>query len=334
MLAFYSTFAIILFALTSTLAFFPKSLYRRVPVRCLQTNLNAKVEFKSYKHKTWTLTYRFKPAAPGYENEGPYLLIHPVGIGLSSWFWEKVLDEWDGPAVYAPNLIGCGISEGSDPWNPEEQGLSFPLGWAQGCETLMQSTPSAGPFEMFRKKSSWTVVSQGGLARVGVTIAARNPESVQALVLASPPTWEEMVTAVPEKELNRNYEFLKSPILGKLAFRLLESRGAIEFFSNQFLFSDPCDTIWLDRAERELGVLSRPPVMAFNAGFCQHRSLEDELRTLDQRTLILVGADDKRQRKKYVENMKRCNINIVPGQNVLPWESPMAFMQALKDQRT
>ena len=33
------------------------------------------------------------------ENELPLLLVHPVGIGLSSWFWDKFLDEWQGGEV-------------------------------------------------------------------------------------------------------------------------------------------------------------------------------------------------------------------------------------------
>lgn len=244
------------------------------------------------------------------------------------------MDEWTGPALYAPNLIGCGISEGSDAWDPQKRGLSFPLGWAQGCEALMNeisssSSPLSGlPF--FGKARKWTIMSQGGLAPVAVLMAARNPDRIEKLVLASPPTWKDMTSAVPEKELARNYEFLKNPVWGRLAFRLLESRGAIEFFSNQFLFSKPCDAAWLDKAEQELGLEARPPVISFNAGFCQHRSYEEELRTLPQSTLILAGSNDKRPREDYSRYMKDCRMEVLSGLNVLPWESPNETAQALK----
>ena len=292
------------------------------------TENQQQIEIRSYEYDGWNLKYRYQPAAPGYENDSPLLLIHPVGIGLSSWFWTKIMSNYEnnnGPAIYAPNLIGCGISEGGDPWDPDERGLSFPLGWVKGCEALMTAVRDANGNE--RK---WKVVSQGGLAPVGVMLAYRNPNSVEILVLTSPPTWDDMTTPVPENELETNYNFLKSKILGNLAFKLLESRGAIEFFSNTFLFSDPCDAAWLDNAVYELCVEARPPVMAFNAGFCLHRSFEEELTTIDQLTLILSGIGDKRDRKEYVVKMKACQIQKLPGTNVLPWESPTDFVEAIR----
>jgi pimeloyl-ACP methyl ester carboxylesterase len=307
-----------------------------LPTLISAERVESSTEIRKYEYDGWNLTYRYKAASPGYENASPILLIHPVGIGLSSWFWEQFMAEWTGPAVYAPNLIGCGISEGGDAWDPDERGLSFPLGWAQGCEALMKSlgsgsSPLSGSSLIATDKNrKWTVMSQGGLAPVAVMMAARNPDMIDNLVLASPPTWKDMTTAVPEVELSRNYNFLRNPVWGRFAFKLLESRGAIEFFSNQFLFSDPCDPAWLDKAEHELGLKARPPVVCFNAGFCQHRSFEEELQTLPQSTLILAGHGDKRQREEYTSYMKDCRLQVLPGLNVLPWESPSETVQALK----
>lgn len=316
---------------------------------------------ESYEHDGWKLTYRHKPASVGCEEEPPVLLIHPVGIGLASWFWEPFMEAWRGPALYAPNLVGCGVSEGGDAWNPDERGLFIPLGWVRGCEALMnlidegddgdlhssgrdrrferQPTALASPATFFKSLVSrragsatpktWTVVTQGGLAPIGVLLAARNPTRVGNLVMASPPTWRDMTTAVPEEELSRNYSFLRSPLWGSLAFRLLESRKAIEFFSNQFLFSEPCDVAWLDKAENEFGVLARPPVQVFNAGLCMNRGLETELTALEQPTLIVQGIDDKRHREEYVDKMKNCQTESLPGQNVIPWEYPKEFARLL-----
>ena len=116
------------------------------------------------------------------------------------------------------------------------------------------------------------VISQGGLAPVGIMLAKRNPMQVETLMLTSPPTYKDITTAVPEAELQRNYNFLCSPVLGGLAFALLESRGLIQFFSNAFLFQGKCDEEWLDETQRELCVEARTPVQAFNAGLLQHRS--------------------------------------------------------------
>lgn len=273
------------------------------------------------------------------------LLVHPVGIGLSSWFWDRFLDAWEGPELYAPDLIGCGVENGSDPWDPDEKGLSFPLGWVEGCETLMQSIITSsdssrqrlGQFPFFKNSSrsntgKCVVVSQGGLAPVGVMLAARNPEVVSKLVLSCPPTWVDMTTPVPESELDRNYNFLRSPVFGPIAFGLLESRGAVEFFSNAILFEEKCDDQWLDLAKTGSVKDARSPVIAFNAGFCQHRSFQEELESLPQPTLVLSGTADSRSEKRqpYQTQMRDCVLQSLPGKNVLPWESPVQVCQAIR----
>jgi len=227
----------------------------------------ARTSIITYEYDGWNLSYRYKPPSTGHEKSPPLLLIHPIGIGLSSWFWDRFLESWTGSAVYAPNLIGCGVSEGGDAWDPDKRGLSIPLGWVKGCESLMKEI-STQQFDSPSNKIEWKVFAQGGLAPVGVMIAARNPDS-------------------------------------------------------------PCDTTWLDSADREIGPESRPPVMVFNSGFCLHRSYEEELRTLCQSTLILSGQDDKRQLQEYVQFMKECELKVLPGQNVLPWESPREVAEAV-----
>lgn len=295
------------------------------------------VSIRTYEYDGWTLSYRYKPAAPGYKLQAPLLLIHPVGIGLSSWFWNKFLAEWQGPAVYAPDLIGCGVKNGGSPYIPQERGLFFPLGWVQGCEALMQqqvlnALPLPGSV-VGQGANGWNVICQGGLAPIGVLLAARNPTTVSSLVLTSPPTWSEMTTAIPEAELSRNYDFLTNPLIEPLAFGLLETRWAIRFFSNLFLFANgDCDDEWLDLACNEIAIESRPPIAVFNAGFCNHRSFRQELETLQQPALILSGDDDKRVagREEYQPNMQDCTMESLPGQNVLPWESPELTCKAVK----
>lgn len=298
---------------------------------------------RTYDYDGWTLTYRYKPASPGYESQSPLLLIHPVGIGLASWFWENFMREWQGPAVYAPDLIGCGVKHGGSPYNPDERGLSFPLGWVQGCEALMNEVAANNPVSSVLNAlpiprlgfggGSWNVVCQGGLAPVGVMLAARNPTTVSSLVLTSPPTYKEMTTPIPESELERNYNFLRNEFVEPIAFGLLETQWAIEYFSNLFLFSKECDQQWLDSCCNEIDVKSRPPVQVFNAGFCNHRSFQQELESLPQPTLILSGNDDKRVsgRVEYQTKMKDCTLQSLPGQNVLPWESPGQVCEAVKN---
>ena len=300
---------------------------------------------ESYKYDGWTLTYRTttEDEAETKTNEDYHnvLLIHPVGIGLASWFWEPFLaalrekKSKSNPRIraYAPNLIGCGISEGSDAWNPDQRGIFLPLGWVKGCEALVNQINDRNEGTK-TKPQKWTVVTQGGLAPIGVLLAARNPELVETLVLTSPPTWKDMTNAVPPKELERNYSFLRSPLLGKLAFSILETRGLVEFFSNQFLFTQECDDTWLDKTEREMCAEARPPVQNFNAGMCMNRGLErelvEEIQTKIPNVLVVQGENDKRPRKEYEENMDNCELVTIKGTtNVVPWEDPEALADFL-----
>ncbi len=116
-----------------------------------------------YEHDGWRLAFRHKRAAAGRESDPPLLLVHPVGIGLSGWFWERFIEQWLGGEVFAPDLIGCGAS---DAWVPEERGLFLPLDWSRGCEALWRA----------RIRRPCVVVAQGGLAPVGVQLAAREAD--------------------------------------------------------------------------------------------------------------------------------------------------------------
>jgi pimeloyl-ACP methyl ester carboxylesterase len=328
-------------ALNAATSLFPEFSY---PSTEIAGKAAANVQLCTYEHDGYTLKYRYKPAAPGYEKEAPLLLIHPVGIGMSSWFWDELMEQWtDGGAIYAPDLIGCGIDNGSSAWKPEEKGMFFPLSWVRGCEALMQqfilknqnqNNPFIKNLPFAASSEKVTVVTQGGLAPVGVMLASRNPDTVGKLVMTSPPTWKDMTTAVPEKELESNYNFLKSP-LGSLAFGALESKGAIRFFSDVFLFEGKCDDKWLDRCMEECRYQeARPPIQAFNAGLMQHRSYIEELTSLPQPTVIVQGQDDVNripQRVDYESNMKECTLVTLPnGKNVLPWECPASFANVLK----
>ena len=60
---------------------------RARPLACAAGTTAHTFEFGGF-----TCAYRVKPAAPGAEAEPPLLLVHPVGIGLSSWFFDQLLD--------------------------------------------------------------------------------------------------------------------------------------------------------------------------------------------------------------------------------------------------
>jgi pimeloyl-ACP methyl ester carboxylesterase len=301
------------------------------------------ITIHTYKHKQWNLSYLYKPPSPGNESKPPIIFIHPIGVGLSSWFWTKVMKEYGSsydnsnndtndnnqdqgnPPMYAIDLIGCGLENGADKWDPNEKGLFFPLSWVEGVETFIQKLAL----------NSCTVVVQGGLAGVGISLSSRNPIStISKLILTSPPTYDDMINPVPQKELETNYNFLTNKLWGNLAFTILESRAAIKLFSNLFLFSEECDEEWLDYTMNGASYQdARTPVQVFNAGFVNHRSFEEEMVSLDQQVLIVSGTDDKRdsERVMYATNMKNCDRRAIDGTNVMPWENPRGTVALLKE---
>lgn len=279
----------------------------------MMTSNDGKTTTTTYNHdgQKLGLQYKLQPSSEKRNDCLPLILIHPVGIGLSSWFWEPFMEAWTYSDVFCPDLIGCG--QLGDEWNPGVKGMAFPLEWARQCETLIED---------FLNSQPCVVMVQGGLAPVGILLGQRNASTVKKLILCSPPTWSDLTTPLSQSLLKRNYDFLRSEY-GAAAFSLLERRWAIKFFSDLFLFADKADSIWIDRAINDCSIANRSAVAVFNAGLLQHRSYEEDLKELLQPTLILAGETDKRQfdRNPFKRNMLDCSLGTLPGCNVLPWES-------------
>lgn len=283
---------------------------------------NSAIDYRLFTHDGWTCAYRYKAAqSPECQRRyQPLLLIHPVGIGLSSWFWLNLMQKYRGE-VYAIDLIGCGTI-GGDMWDPQIRGMFFPRTWSEQCASLLLQRDIRRPC---------AVVCQGAVAPVGVLLTHSYPQFVSHLTLTSPPEYKDMIQPIPNFSLERNYRFYQSPVWGNLAFSALENRRAIQLFSNLFLFDSPItvDDIFVTNAIKECRdsnkVLLRNPIKAFNSGLLLHRSLKVELDSIRQPTLILCGESDSlrnKNRQGYQDFMKKCTLKIIRGKNILPWEFP------------
>ena len=243
---------------------------------------------KSHTFDGRRCTYMYSEPRIGVPpNRPPLLLVHPVGIGISSWLWEPFAEAWKshplgGSAVYAPDLLGCGASDRFG--NPEEEegggvdGLNeLPLSWVRQCEALLG--------EVVQRPA--VVVTQGGIAPLGIQLAGRYPApqigpaaapgavawggggflagalgrprakneraggSVAQLVMASPPQWENLCAALPSAKVEENLRRLRA--LPRWAYDVLSSRPAVRFFSDLFLFAKAvdgggCGELWLNKA--------------------------------------------------------------------------------------
>ena len=67
----------------------PQSALRATLLTCAAMSSTLHQEY--YEHDGWRLGFRHIRAAPGREAEPPLLLVHPVGIGLDSWFWDRFI---------------------------------------------------------------------------------------------------------------------------------------------------------------------------------------------------------------------------------------------------
>jgi len=289
-------------------------------VKDFPNNILSSLQTKTFEHQGWKCAYRYKEAKSASELP-PLVLVHPVGIGLSSWFWEPLMQQWEGEA-YALDLIGCGTL-GGDFWDPQERGMFFPLTWAQQVQTLIEN----------HIQKPCIVVCQGGTAPIGVVLA-KNSALVDRFVLTSPPIYSDMVYPLSNHTLQSNFDFYTS-WRGKIVFQLLENQRAISLFSNLFLFEDKADQNFIDLAtlECQSTIKLRPPIMAFNAGLLQHRSFYEDMQQIFQPTLILSGTSDRRakNRLEYATTIPNCNLETLPGFNVLPWEHAKETSDAIFD---
>ena len=282
----------------------------------------------TFNYNSFECSFRRKAAASGFESQPPLLLIHPVGIGLASWFWDQFLDEWNGGEVYVPDLIGCGDSQ---EWDPSEQGLFVPLDWVRQLETLWVA----------EIRRPMVVMSQGGLAPLAIQLASRMTDNwdgqraVCGLVLASPPEWTAISTGIDEAEVRRNYNqlatFLGPSPLGTLAFNALCARFFVKFFSDLFLFAEGgADDKFLDACCVEAVPEKRYPIIAFNAGLVLQRGLYAELTALQQPALVLAGeSGGKPKTDEYATFVPKARVERIAGKNVLPWEEPKPTCDAV-----
>mmetsp|Transcript_12957 Transcript_12957/g.39121 ORF Transcript_12957/g.39121 Transcript_12957/m.39121 type:complete len:358 (-) Transcript_12957:1338-2411(-) len=290
--------------------------------------LQTPIQQRAYRYDSWRLSYKF---APGSKELPAIVLVHPIGIGLGSWFWTPLIEalgKTTNAEVYAPDLIGCGDSE---PWRPQERGIFIPLDYSRQLEELWRQ-------EIQRP---CVVVAQGGLAPVAVHFATRQaddwdgPRNVERVALASPPGWPSLSRGAQSRDnVLRSYAAWSSRV-GQAAYDVLRRRPFVEFFSNAFLFAESADDEWLreccDGATRPG---AENPVFAFNAGIVNVRGLGEEMTAfMTQPVLLLEGERDakrKPSRDDYVAALADCQrVTVKNGLNVLPWEQPDATARAL-----
>ena len=286
---------------------------------------------QSYTWQGYRCTY---DRAPGLgESAVALVTMHPVGVGLSRRFWHRFSRQWPAQGgtapVYNPDLLGCG---GSD----RPRVAYYPEDWADQLYHFI-TTVVQRPV---------VLLVQGALATTALLMVDR-PDSdrwIRGLVLAGPPGWPLLTQSVPALQPRLLWNGFFGTAIGNAFFRYARRPAFLSSFSERQLFADPeaIDQEWLDLLAQGADLDNRYAVFSFLAGFWR-RDYTALVEAVQQPTLVLFGQaasgidrisrpDDAQQRlRDYLSHLPQGTGQLIPGRNVLPYESTAAFIGALQD---
>ncbi len=258
----------------------------------------------------------------------PLVLLHPIGVGLSRYFWHRFCREWrktghDNP-IYNPDLLGCGESD-------MPRIAYTPADWAQQMQYFLQTIV----------KKPVVLLVQGAELPVALALVQlqTEPNYIQALVLSGPPAWALIAQETPTWQQKVAWNLLDSPI-GSAFYRYARRRQFLRSFSERQLFADDSDidAQWLDTLENgAVNPASRYAVFSFLAGFWR-QNYEKAIATTSQPTLVVVGekassisktgrSETPEERMvEYVKHLPQGQAHKISGRNVLPYESTAEFI--------
>ena len=270
--------------------------------------------------------------ASNTSTEQQLLLVHPIGVGLSSRFWDRFVACWQAgnstPVLLNPNLLGCGTAPcPARPLTPED--------WAEPLIHLLRE----------QAKGPAVLVSQGASLPIALAIVDRAPELVSALVAISPPGWRVLKQEFPQSRARWLWRIFFDGLIGNLFYRYARRRRFLEEFSRKNLFARPesVDDEWLEMLKQGSRAMdTRWAVYSFLAGFWR-RNWEPQLTTLNIPVQILFGInatgigssktwDDLEERLgTYREKLPNASISTIPGRNVLPYESTEECVNSVRE---
>lgn len=298
---------------------------------------NWQTSLPSSEFYTWQ-NYRcayevYAPTDESTKIKTPLLLIHPIGVGLSRFFWHRFCQEWlntgDGHLIYNPDLLGCGESE-MPPL------AYYPIDWADQLQYFLKTVV----------KKPVILLVQGALLPVALTLIQKQtePNYIQGLVLSGPPSLSLMTTETPSWQQRVAWNVFLSP-LGRTFFLYARRRQFLQKFSEDKLFaeSSTVDNEWLDNLQKgAINSASRYAVFSFLAGFWR-QNYQQAIANTSQPTLVVVGEQASSISKlgksetpeerlaQYLKHLPQGEGSKIPGRNVLPYESTSEFVKVVRD---
>ncbi len=262
------------------------------------------------------------------------LLIHPIGVGLSRCFWNRFIEAYlsrDLPlSVYNLDLLGCGQSD-------LPRLAYYPEDWASQLQYFIENTI----------KKPVIVIVQGALTPVALNLVKNCSQYnlIKGLIFAGPPSWKLITKKANPLQQKLLWNLLFDSPFGKLFYRYARRRKFLESFSLKQLFSkaESVDERWLDTLEKGAADLkTRYAVFSFLAGFWIE-DYSDFIKNISQPCLVVFGeqassisstgaTETPEQRLNlYLEHLPNGKGKIIPGRNVLPYESTEYFVDVVSD---
>ena len=289
-----------------------------------------------YQWKNYRCAYDvYHPTTATDDNSIPLLLIHPIGVGLSRVFWQRFCESWcktgNSNPIYNPDLLGCGDCE-------MPAVACYPDDWAAQLQFFLETVV----------KKPAIVLVQGALLSVALALAKIDQENgsnlIHGLVLAGPPAWAVMNKHSTERQQRIVWNLLDSP-LGNAFYRYARRADFLRSFSIKQLFGDAAkvDSEWLDALQAgAANPDSRHAVFSFLAGFWR-QDYSNTIQKCDRPTLIIMGEqassisqagkEEKPEERlaQYLTHFPNAEGLLMPGRNVLPYESTAEFVSAVTE---
>lgn len=287
-----------------------------------------------YSWRSYRCAYEFYPStASTADNSIPLVLLHPIGVGLSRYFWHRFCREWhqtgQNNPIYNPDLLGCGESD-------MPRVAYTPADWAEQLQYFLQTIV----------KQPVILLAQGAELAVALALVERQtePNYLQGLVLAGPPAWAVMTQETPTWQQKLTWNILDSPV-GIAFYRYARRRQFLRSFSERQLLADDSvvDAEWLDTLlAGAVNPASRYAVFSFLAGFWR-KDYEKAIASVFQPTLVVVGekatsisrtgqAETPDQRvAEYLKHLPHSQGRQITGRNILPYESTTEFVAVVAE---
>jgi pimeloyl-ACP methyl ester carboxylesterase len=273
---------------------------------------------------------------PANSQSPAIVTIAPVGVGLSRLFWQRFCQHWaelSSPlaqctVIYNPDLLGCGDSA-------KPRYALDPRDWARQLQHFVDTVVQRPVM----------VVVQGGSVPVAIELAGMLPrDRLVGLVLSGPPAWSVITEVSPPWQRRVLWNLLDSP-LGYAFYRYARREAFLTSFSVKQLFAtaEQVDREWLATLRAgSVDLATRHAVFAFLARLWQ-LGYGPALAAIEQPVLALFGetassisrsgkGETPAQRMAlYEQHLQRGRSRLLPGRNVMPYEAPAPFTQAVLD---